>query len=120
MRKCDLWLQNIPKEFARSNGLCKNCYEMVLKNKNGRSWPVTLRHQLLSGQVNIGCGWQAFAVANGLKEGDKFKLELIRGENELIMTFYGMFTFTFNICSHAEGIEYMHKQNLGHCHTENA
>ncbi|KAF8388727.1 hypothetical protein HHK36_025407 [Tetracentron sinense] len=75
---------NIPKNFARINGLTNKCCKMIIKDQKGRSWLVTLRHKS-NGQVYIGGGWHQFSVANGLKKGDVCTFELILGGKDLMM-----------------------------------
>ncbi|XP_019176567.1 PREDICTED: B3 domain-containing protein REM17-like isoform X2 [Ipomoea nil] len=67
----------LPMEFARSNGLvAKEKREMILRDDKERSWSVVLRRD--GYHFGILKGWQAFRVANGLKEGDAYKFELIK------------------------------------------
>ncbi|KAF8388728.1 hypothetical protein HHK36_025408 [Tetracentron sinense] len=75
---------NIPRDFARLNGLPKKCCEMTIRDQKGRSWPVTLRKCKNDGRVYIGCGWRRFSVANGLKLGDVCTFELILEEDMMM------------------------------------
>ncbi|WRX35316.1 B3 DNA binding domain - like 10 [Theobroma cacao] len=68
---------NIPRKFARSNGLTDRFCEMVLVDQQGRSWIANLRHKKSDGQVYIGRGWRNLCIANNLKEEDSVLLELI-------------------------------------------
>ncbi|XP_076957666.1 B3 domain-containing protein REM10-like [Bidens hawaiensis] len=64
----------LPSKFARKNGLF-NKEEMILKDDNERSWTMVIK--VSGGCCYIGRGWNEFCAANGLKEGDLFKLELV-------------------------------------------
>ncbi|PWA58739.1 auxin response factor [Artemisia annua] len=67
----------LPKEFARKNGLF-NKEEMILKNvRNEGSWTVELKSSKNNRYCYIRRGWKEFYVANGLKDGDHFKFELV-------------------------------------------
>ncbi|PWA42587.1 DNA-binding pseudobarrel domain-containing protein [Artemisia annua] len=67
----------LPKKFARKNGLF-NKEEMILKNvRNEGSWTVELKSSKNNKYCYIGRGWKEFYVANGLKDGDLFKFELV-------------------------------------------
>ncbi|XP_057958164.1 B3 domain-containing protein REM10-like [Malania oleifera] len=85
------YLLNIPNVFARANGLCDKKCEILLRDENGRSWPMKLGHmKSRSGtRAYIGHGWIKFAVANGLKAGDSIMLELVKGGTQHVMNFYG-------------------------------
>ncbi|KAF2302829.1 hypothetical protein GH714_008585 [Hevea brasiliensis] len=72
----------IPRNFARRNGLCRKCFKMILTNEKGSSWVVSAG-KCTSGDAFIGRGWIAFAKENGLREGDVFLLELVKGERSL-------------------------------------
>ncbi|KAF8388726.1 hypothetical protein HHK36_025406 [Tetracentron sinense] len=80
---------NIPRGFARRNGLTSKCCTMTIRDQKGRSWPVILRHKKSDGQVYIGRGWRQFSLANGLKKGDVCTFQLILGRKEKhLMVFY--------------------------------
>ncbi|KAF8388729.1 hypothetical protein HHK36_025409 [Tetracentron sinense] len=74
----------IPCDFARTNRLTNKCSKMTIRDRKGRSWPVTLRKKKFDGRVYIGCGWRQFSVANCLKLGDVCAFELILGEDIMI------------------------------------
>nr|GMD90131.1 B3 domain-containing protein REM10-like [Ipomoea batatas] len=68
---------HLPLGFARSNGLmAEEKREMVLRDDKERSWPVVLGRK--DHHLSLRQGWQAFRMANGLKEGDAYKFELIK------------------------------------------
>ncbi|KAJ0792506.1 putative transcription factor B3-Domain family [Helianthus annuus] len=48
---------------------------MILKNDDERSWMVDIKHGRK--YCCLGQGWKGFCAANGLKEGDLIKLELV-------------------------------------------
>ncbi|PSS01042.1 B3 domain-containing protein [Actinidia chinensis var. chinensis] len=79
---------NIPMGFARRHGLCNRCCEMIIKDDEGRSWKVRLRHKSSDGKVYIGHGWRRFQLANALKVGDVFSFELIDHGTKPIMVFH--------------------------------
>ncbi|CAK9150345.1 unnamed protein product [Ilex paraguariensis] len=80
---------NLPMEFARSNGLAKKHCEMILKDEKHRSWPVELKHK--DTHVYINNGWRRFCSANGLKEGDAFKFEVVENGKKPIVNFHCKF-----------------------------
>ncbi|KAL7617060.1 B3 domain-containing protein REM10 [Lactuca sativa] len=75
----------LPKKFAKSNGLM-NHNKMTLRNvEDERSWTVEFKNHKNT-YYYIGRGWKDFRVANGLKEGDRFKFELVnKGENPITL-----------------------------------
>ncbi|KAL8245066.1 hypothetical protein R6Q59_011324 [Mikania micrantha] len=76
---------NIPLAFARSNKLdMRNC-ELYVMDEKQRLWPTQLRR--LGGHVRIN-RMRAMWVANGLKEGDEFSLELVDNGNKPLMNFH--------------------------------
>ncbi|XP_021670205.2 B3 domain-containing protein REM17 isoform X2 [Hevea brasiliensis] len=79
----------IPIHFARRNDLIGKCSEMILTNERGSSWLVSLGTDN-NGKVYIGCGWNEFAKANDLREGNIFMLELVKGGKNPAMKFYGV------------------------------
>ncbi|XP_057958180.1 B3 domain-containing protein REM10-like isoform X2 [Malania oleifera] len=81
----------IPKDFARANNLCNKNYEIILRDQSGRSKSMKLEGKR-RGVVYIAHGWSRFAVANGLKVGDLFMIELVKGGKKLLMNFYGVHT----------------------------
>ncbi|XP_059658290.1 B3 domain-containing protein REM10-like [Cornus florida] len=77
----------IPKKFAMSNGLIDiKCCKIVIIDPKGRPWSMSLKHKKQCLYIR-GC-WGQFAKSNDLKEGDTFKLQLIKGRNTLTMNFY--------------------------------
>ncbi|KAM7486196.1 hypothetical protein LguiA_002205 [Lonicera macranthoides] len=75
----------IPMEFARLNGLIgRNC-EMIMKDEQGRTWPLRLKHS--GNHVCITRRFHHFLTANGLKEGDSFVVHLLQNGNKPLMNF---------------------------------
>ncbi|KAL4560227.1 hypothetical protein LXL04_032377 [Taraxacum kok-saghyz] len=68
----------VPADFSRTNGL--KVGDMILRNNKGRSWEVRLNK--LRNVLYIGGGLRAFLKANGMKEGDEFKFELVDKEKD--------------------------------------
>lgn len=65
-----------------------NKEEMILINVNDqRSWTVQLERSMTN-YCYIGRGWRDFHVAYGLKEGDRFKLELVKNGEKPMANFY--------------------------------
>ncbi|KAK1429640.1 hypothetical protein QVD17_11854 [Tagetes erecta] len=76
---------NIPLAFARSNKLnMRNC-EVCLKDENQRLWPAQLCDS--GGHVRI-FGLRGMMIANELKEGDDFILELLDNGDKPFMNFH--------------------------------
>ncbi|KAF2302818.1 hypothetical protein GH714_008556 [Hevea brasiliensis] len=80
--------QNVPRKFARANGLKNRRCKIVLMDQEGRSWPAELGYKKSDGQVYIGQGWNAFRNANDLHAGDSFLLELIKNGRKPILKMY--------------------------------
>ncbi|KAK8523495.1 hypothetical protein V6N12_048015 [Hibiscus sabdariffa] len=70
-------VQNIPREFARSNGLVGRCCDTVVVDEQRRSWNVSLQHKESEDQLYLGCGWRDICIRNDLNETDRVSLELI-------------------------------------------
>uniref|UniRef100_A0A251VND9 Putative DNA-binding pseudobarrel domain-containing protein n=1 Tax=Helianthus annuus TaxID=4232 RepID=A0A251VND9_HELAN len=75
----------LASEFVRKNGLL-NKEEMILKNDDERSWMVDVKHGRK--YCYLGQGWKGFCAANGLKEGDLIKLELVSNGDIPVAKFY--------------------------------
>ncbi|KAI7753801.1 hypothetical protein M8C21_022237 [Ambrosia artemisiifolia] len=92
----------LPINFTRSTRL--RAREMILRNgQRNMSWTVKLKTCLkrsttvklktcLKRYIHIGQGWHDFYTANGLKEGDQFKFELIQTGIKPIAIFYRLKT----------------------------
>nr|GMD26331.1 B3 domain-containing protein REM10-like [Ipomoea batatas] len=81
----------LPIEFARSNGLVtEEKREMILRDDKERSWPVVLGR--VGDQFCLLEGWQEFRMANGLKEGDAYKFEMIKTGKTPIAKFHSLGT----------------------------
>ncbi|XP_023731546.2 B3 domain-containing protein REM10 isoform X1 [Lactuca sativa] len=77
----------LPLKFARLNGLI-NKKQMILKNfEDGRTWSLEIQNHKKKFYY-IGQGWKDFQVANGLKEGDCFKLQVVDKGEMPIANFY--------------------------------
>ncbi|PWA82700.1 B3 DNA binding domain-containing protein [Artemisia annua] len=76
----------LPVSFTKSNGLRTG--EMILRNgQTELSWIVDLK--IYRGNYYfIGRGWPAFYIENGLKRGDRFKLEFVQTEIDSMANFY--------------------------------
>nr|GLL32795.1 B3 domain-containing protein REM17-like isoform X1 [Ipomoea trifida] len=99
LRKSHLYL---PLVFARSNGLvAEGKREMILRDDKERSWSVVLGRE--ANHFSLQHGWEAFQMANGLKEGDAYKFELIKSGEKPIAKLsckYGFSSplFTARVC----------------------
>ncbi|VVB08920.1 unnamed protein product [Arabis nemorensis] len=69
---------NLPRTFARGNGLDTRMGEIVLMNEKGKSWTLDLKGKKSYGTVYIKRGWRSFCHANGLKAGGFFTFKLIQ------------------------------------------
>ncbi|XP_031122546.1 B3 domain-containing protein REM17-like [Ipomoea triloba] len=88
LRKSHLYL---PLVFARSNGLvAKGKREMILIDDKERSWSVVLGRE--ANHFSLQHGWESFQMANGLKEGDVYKFELIKSGEKPIAKFHSLGT----------------------------
>lgn len=54
---------------------------MILRDDKGRSWKVHL-NKMNRTSFYLGGGLRSFLVANGMKEGDEFKFELLEKEKD--------------------------------------
>ncbi|CAD5333058.1 unnamed protein product [Arabidopsis thaliana] len=83
-----LLLQHLPIRLSRSNLLDKKIHEIVLMNKEGRTWILSLKYSKYSGRFRITRGWKSFCEANGQKPGCTFLLKLVRNRTApvLLMT----------------------------------
>ncbi|GLT47974.1 hypothetical protein SLA2020_216210 [Shorea laevis] len=67
----------VPTQFARSSGLSNRAREVMILDKQGRSWTVNLWRRK-NGQVFISRGCKDLCIANGVKIGDSVKFELVK------------------------------------------
>ncbi|MQL92118.1 hypothetical protein Taro_024736 [Colocasia esculenta] len=78
---------NIPLNFARSNDL-SSVHQMLLRDPEGRPWPVNLLHYKHSVGNDryflLSAGWRHFHVRNHLKDGDVCVFEL-KEKNEMLV-----------------------------------
>nr|ADX86900.1 auxin response factor [Helianthus annuus] len=72
--KVNTYSMYLPSKLARTNGLL-NKEEMILKNDDEMSWTMGIKRERNS--CYIGRGWKDFCAANGLKKGERIKLELV-------------------------------------------
>ncbi|WCJ28139.1 Transcriptional factor B3 family protein [Euphorbia peplus] len=80
----------IPSEFARTNGLGSTSSmssEMTITNERGNSWQMTLKVDKCGGFF-VRNGWIKFAEENGIKEGDVFMLEVLKGGTKPSLKYY--------------------------------
>ncbi|XP_020242851.1 B3 domain-containing protein Os03g0622100-like [Asparagus officinalis] len=77
---------NIPAKFRAANGLTEY-NSLTLMDPKGRSWQVQLRHKTnkFESRTSMTTGWNKFACANELKQGDKCIFELGSEENNGIL-----------------------------------
>ncbi|KAF3575869.1 hypothetical protein DY000_02034349 [Brassica cretica] len=76
---------NIPKSFARANGIESRSGEIVLMNEKGTSWTLILKRKNSCGTMYITRGWRRFCRANGLKAGCFFTFKLIQRGGTLVL-----------------------------------
>ncbi|XP_071719564.1 B3 domain-containing protein REM6-like [Rutidosis leptorrhynchoides] len=79
----------LSSSFAKKTGLIDK-KELILKRvKDEKSWTVKLKISMKNNKSYIcGPGWKDFCVANDLKGGDYFKLELVSNGEQPIANFY--------------------------------
>ncbi|CAA7033012.1 unnamed protein product [Microthlaspi erraticum] len=76
----------LPLPFMRENGLDKPGM-IILLGKDGTKWLVR-RKRDCTGRMTLGKGWRKFAIANGLKIGVSFTLELIWQETTPMLSLF--------------------------------
>ncbi|KAI3512322.1 hypothetical protein L1887_19637 [Cichorium endivia] len=69
----------LPVDFSKANGF--KIGEMILRDDKGRSWKAHLNRSKEK-YFYLGLGLRPFLVANGMKEGDAFKFELVENERD--------------------------------------
>ncbi|KAG2315681.1 hypothetical protein Bca52824_018803 [Brassica carinata] len=62
---------------SSSPGFNKQCQEMILVNKEGNSWPVSLRFSESDGMYYIKRGWKKFCLDNRCDIGDLLVFNLV-------------------------------------------
>nr|VDC89887.1 unnamed protein product [Brassica oleracea] len=67
----------LPVGATSSTALNKQCQEMILVNKKGKSWTVSLRFSELGGMYYIRRGWRKFCLDNRCDIGDLFVFNLV-------------------------------------------
>ncbi|RID63719.1 hypothetical protein BRARA_E02700 [Brassica rapa] len=68
---------HLPVGATSSTALNKQCQEMILVNKEGNSWTVSLQFSESGGMYYIGRGWRKFCLDNRCDIGDLFVFNLI-------------------------------------------
>ncbi|KAJ0859743.1 putative transcription factor B3-Domain family [Helianthus annuus] len=76
----------LPSKLATTNGLL-NKEEMIPKNDDERSWTMGIKRE--RNYCYIVRGWKEFCAANGLKKGDRIKLELLSNGEIPVVKFKG-------------------------------
>ncbi|TYH07839.1 hypothetical protein ES288_A08G266700v1 [Gossypium darwinii] len=69
---------NVPFTFARTYFTWKEA-DVVLKDRDGRTWPIHLKVYNKYHCTSFGRGWKAFAIDNDLRVGDSCAFELLEG-----------------------------------------
>ncbi|KAL0739622.1 hypothetical protein Bca4012_015832 [Brassica carinata] len=67
----------LPVGATSSTALNKQCQEMILVNKEGKSWTVSLRFSESGGKYYISRGWSKWCVDNRCDIGDLFEFNLV-------------------------------------------
>ncbi|KAF8109032.1 hypothetical protein N665_0104s0337 [Sinapis alba] len=67
----------LPVGATSSNALNKQCQEMILVNKEGNSWTVSLRFSESGGMYYIRSGWRIFCLDNRCDIGDLIVFNLV-------------------------------------------
>ncbi|KAK2988436.1 hypothetical protein RJ640_001385 [Escallonia rubra] len=75
----------IQAKFGRLHGLSYRHCEIILMFENQTSWPATLRYKGSTSLIGRGC--REFFIGNGIREGESFKLELIKNGKKPILNF---------------------------------
>ncbi|KAF8097558.1 hypothetical protein N665_0286s0066 [Sinapis alba] len=68
----------LSSKFARSNGLNNRQCEIDLRNEQGESWTLDLRHNKTTGQTFVRNGWTSFCKANGIKVESFCRFKLVQ------------------------------------------
>ncbi|KAK3027897.1 hypothetical protein RJ639_040274 [Escallonia herrerae] len=76
--------------------------EIILMFENQTSWPATLRYKGSNSLIGRGC--REFFIGNGIKEGEPFKLELIRNGKKPILNFSRLKKMTVRTCNQRKAI----------------
>ncbi|CAN1140488.1 Putative B3 domain-containing protein REM15 [Linum perenne] len=80
-----------PSNFSKIHGLELTNSEAVVYNEQGRTWPVRINYYSRSSRSTyLERGWKAFQWENGLKLGDTFNLELVKGGQEPVFRVSGL------------------------------
>ncbi|WZZ72998.1 B3 domain-containing protein REM2-like isoform X1 [Brassica napus] len=67
----------LPMEATTSTALNKQCQEILLVNKEGNSWTVSLRFSESDGMYYIRRGWRKFCLDNRCAIGDLFVFNVV-------------------------------------------
>ncbi|CAH8339592.1 unnamed protein product [Eruca vesicaria subsp. sativa] len=71
----------IPGKFVWLNGI-ENARKIILVDRYGVKRATSLKPDNNYGKMRMGKEWREFCEANGVKAGESFKVELIKGEEE--------------------------------------
>ncbi|XP_042493929.1 B3 domain-containing protein REM10-like isoform X4 [Macadamia integrifolia] len=77
----------VPRRFTNWNGLMGKSFTTTLRDGQGRSWKVELKHNIFNRPLYLCGDWAKILALNGLKVGDICKFELIRREKLQVMEF---------------------------------
>ncbi|KAA8547262.1 hypothetical protein F0562_003874 [Nyssa sinensis] len=73
----------VPRHFERDTGIRRK-KSMVLRNPDGRDWPVVIRVWKWRSRVVLGNGWSEFRRANKLAYGDTCLFQFIQSAGNVI------------------------------------
>ncbi|CAH2061208.1 unnamed protein product [Thlaspi arvense] len=73
---------DLPRSFVRENGVDARCREIVLMNRKGKSWTLSLRKSCGTMYMR---GWRSFCHANGLEAGGFYTFKLIKRGATLVL-----------------------------------
>ncbi|KAK3015151.1 hypothetical protein RJ639_005931 [Escallonia herrerae] len=92
----------IQAKFGRLHGLSYRRCEIILMFENQTSWPATLRYKGSTSLIGRGC--REFFIGNGIKEGESFKLELIKNGKKPILNFSRLKKMKVTTCNQGKAI----------------
>ncbi|ESQ54027.1 hypothetical protein EUTSA_v10027418mg [Eutrema salsugineum] len=75
----------LTNKFARANGLNNRQCEIDLRNEEGKSWTMDLRHNKTTGQAFISRGWRSFCKENGLKAESFCRFECVQSGTKPVL-----------------------------------
>ncbi|KAA8547265.1 hypothetical protein F0562_003871 [Nyssa sinensis] len=83
LKKYNRYIMNLPLGFARETGMITK-KSTVLRDPEGRLWPVIIRATRNNGSVGLGVGWSEFQRANKLADGNKCLFRFIQNAGNVI------------------------------------